>query len=96
MTEPEKKLKKKVQLIVGFAMTFLFVLVTVITFQFAVRINQRVMEANLNKESARLAQELSNAQNDIYYMTEEYEKFLEEYALKVLGWGKEGQPLFGK
>ena len=96
MVEAEKKLKRKVQLIVGCAMTFLFVLVTALTFQFAIRINQRIMEANLIKENARLEQELKNIQGDIYYMTEEYDKFLEEYALKVLGWGKDGQQIFEK
>ena len=94
MTEAEKKLKRKVQLIVTGAMTVVFILVTVLVFQFAVRISQNVMEANLEKERARLAAELENVQNDMYYITTD--KFVEEYALKVLGYGKNGQQIFQK
>lgn len=92
MTNAERVLKRRLQWLVGGAMTALFVLITVLVFQFAVRLNQRVQEAALTKEHDRLVAQLENVNNQIAYF--DTEKFVEEFALKVLGWGKAGQKIF--
>ena len=92
MTNAERVLKRRLQWLVGGAMTALFVLVTVLVFQFAVRLNQRVQETALTKEHDRLVAALERENNFINYM--DTEKFIEEFALKVLGWGKDGQTPF--
>lgn len=94
MTEAEKKLKRKVQLIVVGAMSFFFILVTVITFQFAIRGNQRGREKNLLAEKQRLETQLADIRRDMFYLSTL--DFINDYALYVMGWGKIGQINFEK
>ncbi len=92
MNDSEKRLKKKIQLAVIGGITLLFALVTVLVFQFAVRINQRGLEKDLKSEQARLQRAIDDAELDIrYYQSSD---FVDDYALKVLGWGKSGQEVF--
>ena len=93
MTPQEKQLKKKIQLIVASALSLFFVLITVLAFQFAIRINQRNLERDLIAQSQLLSQQIQSANRDIDYYNSN--KFAEDFALKYLGWGREGQVIFG-
>jgi cell division protein FtsB len=92
MTDPTQRLKRKVQYIVAGAMTLFFVLVTVLVFQFAVRLNLQNQESNLRSHSEYLKQQIAAAASDIEYFKSH--RFVEDYALKYLNKGKPGDVIF--
>lgn len=84
-----ERLKKRVQITVVAAVTLMVCLVTVLTFQLAIQGNRNRQLASLDAENARLAQQIRDAENDIGLF--ECPSFLEEWALRELGWGRPGQ-----
>jgi len=86
MTNSERKIKRKVQLIVGASMALFFCLVLVLAVQLAVMANQRSMERNLNAAKTNLEWQIANEEaNELYYQSE---RFIDEYILRELGYGR--------
>ena len=83
MENNEQVLKKKLQIIITSAMVLFFCLVTVVAFQFAIRLNQRNIENNLLQQRGRLQQQLSGVLRDLEHF-EDHQRFIEEYALTYL------------
>jgi len=94
MTEREKQLKKRIQLIVASAMVVFFCLLVTLTVQLAIRANQKSMEKKLKATQAALQQQIDDTQTNIdYYQTQ---KFIDEYALKELGYGRDGAQIYSQ
>jgi hypothetical protein len=91
--DSEVALKRKVQVMVICAMTAFFVLLTVLTFLLAVRINQTTQIRQLESSNAYLRTETANALSDTEYYKRIHE-FAEDYALLVRGWGRPGSQIF--
>ena len=88
MTERERQLKKRIQLIVASAIAMFFCLLVTLTVQLSVRANQRAMERKLKATQAELQRQIDDEKTNIdYYQTQ---KFIEEYILKELGYGRDG------
>ena len=88
LNEQELRLKRKVQAIVIAAMSLFFVLVTVVVFQFAIRINQENARKSLARENETLARQIELAKNDAAYF--DSEQFWRDYALRYLNSGRPG------
>jgi len=84
----EKRLKRKVQLIVISAMSLFFVLVVAVVFTIAIRMNQQSTIRSLGKENISLEQQIERALNDATYF--ESEQFRYDYALRYLNRGRPG------
>ena len=87
MTERERKLKRKIQFIVASCMALFFCLVLVLAVQLAVRGNQRSMEKSLLATQNELLLQMDDLSAWDQYLLSQ--KFIEEYALKVLGYGRD-------
>ena len=86
--EVELKLKRRIQIIVVTAMSLFFVLVTVVVFQFAIRIHQDAQIRALAKANRQLDQKIEQAQLDKdYYDSHEFKY---DYALRHLNGGRPG------
>jgi cell division protein FtsB len=93
MTEQsELKLKRRVQIIVITAMSLFFVLVTVVVFQFAIRINQNHQIKSLTKQNATLAEQTQRAQADAKYF--DSDEFVRDFAIRFLNRGRPGDKIF--
>ena len=88
MTERERKLKKRIQLIVAASMAVFFCLLVTLTVQLAIRGNQRKMENSLRARQTELLQQIEDSERNLDYISSQ--KFVDEYALKELGYGKDG------
>jgi hypothetical protein len=92
LTERERKLKKRIQLVVACAVSLFFCLTVILAVQLAVRGNQRTLESSLRATQSELQKQIENNEYlQDYYMSQ---KFIEEYALKVLGYGRNGAKIF--
>ena len=89
--EQEKRLKRKVQLIVISAMSLFFILVTVVVYQFAIRINQTSTARSLESQNASLEEQIKFAEEDIKYFSSEQFKY--DYALRYLNRGRPGDKI---
>lgn len=89
MEDPaEIRLKRKVKLFVVAAMSLFFVLVVVVVFQFAIRINQAAQIRALTKNNETIEKQIERAKNDAaYYLTKE---FMYDYALRVYNRAPDG------
>lgn len=85
--------EKKVEIIVACAMAVFFCLVMVLVVQLSIRANQRNLERQLMSTSAQLEHDINTKQNEIDGY--ESDKFLDEWILKELGYGKNGSKIFG-
>jgi len=83
---------KKVQLVVVGAVTLMFILVTVVTFQIALRISHNRMENDLRTARDRLENQMYIYENDLAHF--ETWRFIEEFALRHLGWGRPGESIW--
>jgi len=92
METTEQTLKKRVQIVVVVCLSVFFVLVTVVVFQFAIRINQSDREKTLARQNEALKRQIEKAQGDIEYF--ESDEFKEDYALRYLNKGKPGDKVF--
>ena len=73
MGQTELQLKKKIQIVVASCLTLFFVLVTVLVFQFAIRINQDNQIYNLQQENAALQRQIDRAQLDTnYFLSDQF------------------------
>ena len=88
----ELKLKRKIQMIVIAAMSLFFVLVVVVVFQCAIRINQGSTVNALSKENSSLAQQIQRAKEDEKYFSSP--QFIYDYALRYLNRGRPGDKVF--
>jgi len=87
-----ERVNKRVQIIVVSAVTLLFTLICVLTFQIAINLNRNSQLNQLLAEQARLETQLRNAENAQYLMGSE--DFIYYFALRELGWGRPGQVIF--
>ena len=75
-------------------MAVFFCLLVALTVQLSIRANQRAMEKKLIASQAELQKQLEDTQRNIdYYQTQ---KFIEEYALRELGYGRDGAKIFSQ
>lgn len=88
----EQKLKRKVQVIVISAMSLFFVLVTIVAFQFAIRINQRSTMNSLDKQNAALKRQIDTARDETKYF--DSEEFKYDHALRRLNRGRPNDKIF--
>ena len=80
MTERERQLKKRIQLVVASAMAVFFCLLLTLTVTLSVRANQRNTIERLEATEAKLTEQLQNETAMIdYYLTQ---KFIEEIAMQ--------------
>lgn len=84
----EQKLKRKVQIIVACAMSLFFVLITALTFTFAIRLNQEAQIRHLEELGAQLRELEFDYSNDISYFKSL--EFAESLALRYFDSGKDG------
>jgi len=92
MTGNERKIKRRVQLIVASSMAVFFCLLLTLVVQLAIRANQKNMENSLLNTQAYLQEQLKSGDKMIDFINSP--KFIEEYALRELGWGKPGSGIF--
>ena len=92
MNSQEQKLKKKVQFIVATALSLFFVLVTVVVFQFAIRLNQDAQAKALARQGEVLRKQIQQAELDTAYF--ESPEFQSDYALRYFNKGKQGDKIF--
>lgn len=83
---------KRIRMGVVGGVTLAFILVTVLVFTIAIRLNHQSTENALLAEQRRLEQQLVNANRDIEYF--ETWDFIERYMRDHLGWGRPGQYIF--
>ena len=92
MTGNERKIKKRIQLIVASSMFTFFCLLLTLTVQLAIMANQRAMERSLKTQREILQQQLVAENQKIdYYQSSQ---FIDEYALRELGYGRDGAKIF--
>jgi ABC-type Fe2+-enterobactin transport system substrate-binding protein len=92
MTENEKKIKHRVQLVTGVSMVVFFVLVLTLTVQLCVIGARNKIKRSLEAKQKDLAYKLAYEQDTLdYYSTQ---KFIDEYALDKFGYGREGTKIF--
>jgi cell division protein FtsB len=92
VTENERRIKRRVQLVVAGSMAFFFVLFMTMVVQIAIMNNQKRMERSLNAKQAELMYLLQYESDKIDYYKSD--KFIDEYALKELGYGRDGAKIF--
>lgn len=81
------------QLVVVACVTVLFVLITVLAFQIAIRISHNNQYASLQAERARLEHQLRIAENDLDILYNDTDRFIREWA-HSMGWTRPGQSIF--
>ena len=91
MTEQEKKLLKRVQIVVASAVAAFCVLVAVLVVTAAVRIQHDSMVRALQQTQTLLLQQINAEGGQIDHLLSY--KFIEEWALKE-GFGREGAGIF--
>ena len=92
MTEQERKLVKRIKTIVTSGVVVLFCSVVALVVTLGVSINKRAQADRLERVNTELRQALDDGiALGNYYMTQE---FIREYALKVLGYGRDGSKIF--
>ena len=92
MTENERKIKRRVQLVVASSMAVFFCLLLTLVVQLSIMGNQRRLERSLKATQSQLQQQLHNTEADIlYYLSD---RFIDEYALRELGYGRDGAKIF--
>ena len=92
MTEHERKIKRRVQIIVAGTMAVFFCLLLTLTIQLSVMANQRRLERSLKASQARLESQIKDTGKSIDYYNSD--KFIDEYALREFGYGREGSKIF--
>jgi len=86
------QLLNRVRWIVVGSVALLFVLVVVLVFQIAIRLNSNSTVAALEREQEALQNQLINAERDISYF--QSPEFIEDWAREHLGLGRPGQSIF--
>ena len=96
MTERERKQKKKIQTIVAGSMASFFTLVLTMVVLITVNVSMGMMERNLKATNDELTRQLNSltAEIDGYLDPERLKDFIDEYALRVLGYGRPGSNIF--
>ena len=92
MTGNERKIKRRVQLIVASAMAVFFCLLLTLVIQLAVIGNQNKTKNSLRAAQKELRQELDNKDKEKIWMTSD--RFIDEFALRELGYGRKGSSIF--
>ena len=88
MTESERKIKKRVQLVVASAMALFFCLLVTLAVQLSVRANQRVMEKRLTADHRALLEKIALAEGNIEDMADA-DRYRDEWLL-MNGFGQPG------
>jgi len=88
----EYKLKRRVKVFVVTAMSLFFVLVVVVVFQFAIRINNESTQNALEKQNEVLKQQIDRAKNDeLYFRSEQFKR---DYLFIIKNIGRLGDKTF--
>ena len=93
MTENERKIKKRIQLIVAGSMAVFFTLVLTLVVQLSVMANQRKMENSLKAAHTRLVNQLDEEENKTDYY-KDLQRFMDDYAMREFGYGRKGTKIF--
>ena len=92
MTAHERKLKKRVQLVVASSIAVFFCLVVVLAVTLTIRINQRNTIARLQAREAQLIRAIDNQERlSEYYQSQ---KFINELAIQEFQMGPDGSKIF--
>jgi len=83
-----QRLTRRVQMIVVGSVALFFVLVVVLSFQIAIRVNHRNQETALAAQRYNLEQQIQGAERDLDFF--QTDRFIEEFALSQ-GWARPGQ-----
>ena len=92
MTEHERKIKKRVQLIVSLSMVFFFSLCIISGVLLAVKANQDKHLKSLRATNTELKQQFDDEGDVKDYLISQ--RFIDEYALRKLGYGRDGTKIF--
>ena len=92
MTGNERKIKKRIQLIVAGSMFAVVCLIVTLGVQLAIMANQNAMKRSLNIQRQELQNQLSLEEQKITYY--QSSQFIDEYALRELGYGRDGAKIF--
>jgi len=92
MTGNERRIKRRIQLIVTGAMFVMFALSVTLVIQLGVMANQRRMERSLNNANAQLQAQLVTEHGLREFMLSD--RFIDEFALRELGHGRDGAQIF--
>jgi len=92
MTGNERKIKKRIQLIVAASMVVFFSLCLTLVVQLSIMANQRSMEASLAATHKQLQAQLGAGAEMIDYF--DSQKFIDEYILRHIGYGRDGAQIF--
>ena len=92
MTESERKIKKRVQLVVAGSMAVFFCLLVTLVVQLAIRANQTAMLNSLNATHERLVEEKAKAVEDHDKIADD--RFIDEWLLRELGYGHSGSHIW--
>ena len=92
MTESERRIKRRVQLIVAASMVVFFVMILTLVVQLSIIGNQKKMEKSLKAKQIELAYRLEYERDKVDYYTTQ--KYADEYALNEFGIGQEGTKIF--
>ena len=88
----ERKIKRKIQIIVASAIVVLFALCVTLVVQLGTMANQDSMERSLAARHNQLQQQLQHEQGLLeFYLSD---RFIDEFALRELGWGRPGSAIF--
>ena len=93
MNKQEQMLKKRVQIIVAACLSLFFVLVTVVVFQFAIRMNQDAQARALARQTEVMRKQIEQAEQDIEYFNSP--EFQRDYASRYQNKGKPGDAVGG-
>jgi len=91
MTENERKIKRRVQLVVAASMAVFFCLLLTLAVQLSIRANQKAMIRSLNKAQAALYLQLQDEKDRIDFFKSS--RFIDEHAMRE-GFGRYGSNIF--
>jgi len=92
MTGSERKIKQRVQLIVAASMFVFFSLCIILGVQLSIMANQNRLERDLVSVHNSLNAQIEGERNQERWMLSE--RFIEEFALRELGYGRDGAQIF--
>ena len=87
-----ERLQRRLKLIVMGASAVIFILVTVMAFQIAIRMTHSRQEARLRAQNDELRRQLEEVERELNFI--ESDGFVTDYARNHLGWGRPGEQIF--
>ena len=98
MTDRERRLKKRIQFVVASVMASFFALILCLGILVAVNGSMRIQANNLQTAHDNLTARIRLLEDEMkhYIDPELIRQFIEEYALRVLGFGRDGSMIYIK